>query len=373
MAFLTVAQTARIQAVIDYLLAGSAGKHIDDRSVEELARIFGNVCGFTCGCPGSFQEGMRDEPFPTLLRALLCVAGSNLTLAEIARIEALIEYIQFGSAGKYIDERTAEDLARIFNGACGFLCGCPGQLVEGLRDSPFSTLLTLILCVDSGSVLPDLGPGPAGPVPPELGGELPCTGLRLFAVLAGSTVTNTGPSVIDGDLGLSPGTSVTGFPPGIVLGTQHITDGAAAQAQLDLTAAYLDLEGRLGGIVVAGNIGGQTLSPGVYKSASSLAISSGELTLDGGGNSGAVFIFQIASTLTVTSGRQVILINGAQAKNVFWQVGSSATIGSTAVFNGDILALTSITGVTGAVINGRLLARNGAVTLDTNTASAVGC
>lgn len=369
MAFLTVSQTARIQAVIDYLLAGSAGKHIDDRSVEELARIFGSVCGFTCGCPGSFQEGMRDEPFPTLLRALLCVAGTNLSQAQIARITALIEYVQFGSAGKYIDERTAEDLARIFNGACGFLCGCPGRLVEGLRDSPFSTLLTLILCVDSGSVLPDLGPGPAGPVD-EL---LPCTGLGLFAVLAGTTVTNTGPSVIDGDLGLSPGTSVTGFPPGIVLGTQHITDSEAAQAQIELTAAYLDLEGRLGGITVAGNIGGQTLTAGIYKSTSTLAISSGELTLDGEGNSGAVFIFQIASALTVTSGRQVLLINGAQAKNVFWQVGSSATIGSTAIFNGDILALTSITGVTGAVINGRLLARNGAVTLDTNTASAEGC
>lgn len=371
MANLTSVQTARIQAVIDYLLAGSAGKHIDDRSVEQLARVFGSVCGFTCGCPGSFQEGMRDQPVPTLLRALLCVADGNLTVAQIARIEALIQYIQYGSAGKYIDERTAEDLARIFNDTCGYRCGCPGTLVEGLRDSPFSTLLTLLLCIDTDSVLPDLGPGPAGAPPIEE--EVPCEGLALFAVLAGSAVTNTGPTIVDGDLGLSPGSAVTGFPPGIVLGEQHITDQAAADAQVELTAAYLDLEGRPGGTIVAGNIGGQTLTPGVYKSNSSLEISSGDLTLDGGGNSGAVFIFQVASTFVMTSGRKVLLINGAQAKNIFWQVGSSATIGSTAVLEGSIFALTSITAVTGAIINGRLLARNGAVTLDTNTSEAVGC
>jgi hypothetical protein len=195
--------------------------------------------------------------------------------------------------------------------------------------------------------------------------------LETFAILAGSTVTNTGNSVVDGDLGLSPGTSVTGFfdidaGPGILNGTFHITDGAAAQAQLDLTALYLDLEGRTGATTVAGNIGGQTLSPGIYKSTSTLAVSSGELTLDGGGDTGAIFIFQIASTLDLTPGRQIILTGGAQAKNVFWQVGSSATLDTTSVFKGTIMALTSITVNTGADVEGRLLARNGAVTLDDN-------
>lgn len=190
-----------------------------------------------------------------------------------------------------------------------------------------------------------------------------------FAVLAASTVTNTGPTVIDGDLGLSPGTSVTGFPPGIVSGTQHVTDSEAAQAQIDLTAAYLDLEGRPGGIPVAGNLGGQTLTPGIYKSTSSLAVSSGDLTLDAQGNADAVFIFQIASTLNLTPGRQIILAGGAQASNIFWQVGSSATLDTTSVFKGSILALTSITVNTGASVEGRLLAQTGAVTLDSNDIS----
>lgn len=204
--------------------------------------------------------------------------------------------------------------------------------------------------------------------------ELPPIFSSEFAVLAASTVTNTGPTTVNGDLGLSPGTSVTGFPPGIVIGTQHITDSEAAQAQIDLTAAYLDLEGRTGGTTVAGNIGGQTLAPGTYKSTSTLAISSGDLTLDAQGDVNAVWIFQIASTLTTTSGRQVILAGGAKAANVFWQVGSSATLGTGSVFKGTIMALTSITVTTGVAVEGRLLARNGAVTLDSNAigVSAVG-
>jgi hypothetical protein len=145
-------------------------------------------------------------------------------------------------------------------------------------------------------------------------------------------------------------------------------DAAAAQAQLDLTAAYNDAAGRtVGAIAVAGNLGGQTLAPGLYTSTSSLEISSGDLTLDAQGDANAVWIFQMASTLTTTSGRQVILNGGAQAANIYWQVGSSATLGTTSVFKGNILALTSITVTTGATVEGRLLARNGAVTLDSNT------
>lgn len=191
-----------------------------------------------------------------------------------------------------------------------------------------------------------------------------------FAILAGTTVTNTGPTVISGDLGLSPGTSVTGFPPGIVLGTQHITDAAAAQAQLDLTADYLALEGLAGATTVAGNIGGQTLTPGLYKSTSFLEVSSGELTLDGQGDVNATWVFQIASTLIVMTGRQILLTGGAQAKNIFWQVGSSATVEVGAVFKGTILALTSVSVQTGASVEGKLLARNGAVTLDTNSVNS---
>ena len=195
----------------------------------------------------------------------------------------------------------------------------------------------------------------------------PLGSANAFAVLAGSTVTNTGPSILNGDLGVSPGTAVTGFPPGTVNGTIHAADSAAAQAKLDLTTAYNDAAGRsTSPISVSGNLGGQTLPPGLYKSTSSLAISSGDLTLDAQGDANAVFIFQMASTLTTTVGRQVILSGGAKAANVFWQVGTSATLGTNSVFQGNILADQSITLTTGATLNGRALTRIGAVALDSN-------
>ena len=189
----------------------------------------------------------------------------------------------------------------------------------------------------------------------------------LFLVLAGSTVTNTGPTIVTGDLGVSPGTAVTGFLPGKVVGTQYDGDPTAARAEADLTVAYNDAAGRtLCPVSVAGNLGGRTLAPGLYKSTSSLEVSSGDLTLDARGDSKAVFIFQMASTLTTTVGRQVILKGGARASNVFWQVGSSATLGTYSTFMGTIMANQAITLDTGATLDGRALARIAAVTLDSN-------
>lgn len=200
-------------------------------------------------------------------------------------------------------------------------------------------------------------------------GALPLNTAGNFAILAGSTITNTGAtSITGGDVGVN-GPSVTGFPPGTTTGTIYTNPPDVAiitQAQADLTTAYNDAAGRTtGAVTVAGDLGGQTLAPGLYKSTSSLGIT-GNLTLDALGNSNAVFIFQVASSLTTTTGSQIILSGGAQPQNVYWQVGSSAVLGSNSVFEGVIMADQSITAATGATLDGRALARIGAVTLDTN-------
>jgi hypothetical protein len=196
-----------------------------------------------------------------------------------------------------------------------------------------------------------------------------------FAVLGGTTVTNTGPTVVSGDLGVSPGSAVTGFPPGLVInGAIHAADAVALQAQSDLTTAYNDAAGRTCTSDLSGvDLGTQTLTDGTYCFSSSAQLT-GTLTLNGEGNPNAVFIFQIGSTLTTAPASTVSLINGAQACNVYWQVGSSATLGTTTTFRGSILALTSIALQTGAtIVEGRALARNGAVTLDTNTITRDTC
>ena len=195
-----------------------------------------------------------------------------------------------------------------------------------------------------------------------------------FAILAGSTITNTGPSVITGELGLHPGTAVTGFPPGTVIGAQQINNAVAQQAKTDLTTAYTDAAGRPLTATLPPDVGGRTLTAGVYRTGGVASLGlTGNLTLDAQGDPNAVFIFQIGSTLVTASDSSVSLINGAQSCNVYWQVGSSATLGTRTVFRGNILALTSISAVTGATVDGRLLARNAAVTLDTNTVTRSQC
>ena len=194
-----------------------------------------------------------------------------------------------------------------------------------------------------------------------------------FAVLAGSTVTNTGTTVLTGDLGLSPGTSIAGFPPGEVRGAIHQTDEVALQAKKDLVTAYDDAAGRTSNATISGDLGGRTLTPGVYRGAPSLHLT-GTLTLDAQGDENAVFIFQApASTLITGSASRVLLIGGAQACNLVWQVGSSATLGTGSAFAGNILALQSITLNHGTTVDGSTLARNAAVTLDQNTISKAAC
>jgi hypothetical protein len=215
-----------------------------------------------------------------------------------------------------------------------------------------------------------------GLIQPALSQSAPSLGTaQSYAVLGSSTVTNTGSSVITGDLGVSPGTAVTGFPPGIVDGgSTYAADAQAKQARADATAAYSDLAAQACNTTysVPTDLGGKTLVPGVYCFASSAAIT-GTVTLNAEGNPAAVFIFRMGSTLTTASDATVALINSAQRCEVFWQVGSSATLGTRTKFIGTIIALTSITFDTGATSSGRALALNGAVTLDANTVSVPSC
>jgi hypothetical protein len=196
-----------------------------------------------------------------------------------------------------------------------------------------------------------------------------------FGVLGGSTVTNTGATTVNGNVGVSPGSAVTGFPPGVVVGGAiHSNDAVAMQAQNDLTTAYNNIATTPCTVDLTGqNLGGQTLTPGVYCFSTSAQLT-GALTLDALGNANALFLFKIGSTLTTASSSSVTVVNngGSTCNKVFWQVGSSATLGTGTSFTGDILALFSITLTTGSNTNGRALARNGAVTLDTNNVNTCG-
>ena len=239
----------------------------------------------------------------------------------------------------------------------------PSVTRTGLRAAAAVVLLT----TGSGGLLLAASSASAAAVPVPLGTA------ASFAVIAGTTVTSATPSTVSGDIGLSPGTSVTGaFVQ--TNGTQHVNDTLAQSAQTDLTAAYLDAAAQSPTTSVVGNLSGQTLVPGVYGSASSLLLSGTvPLTLDGANNPSSVFVIKAGSTLTTGTGSSIVLTRGAQACNVFFQVGSSATLGTSSTFQGSVLALESITATTGATVVGRLLARNGAVTLDGNTITRPSC
>jgi Ice-binding-like len=195
-----------------------------------------------------------------------------------------------------------------------------------------------------------------------------------FVVLGGSTVTNTGPSVLNGELGVAPGTSLTGFGlPAVVNGATHDDDAVAAQAQGDLTTAYNVAAGQPVTADLTGqDLGGMSLTPGAYSFSSSAGLT-GQLTLNAQGNPNAQFVFEIGTTLTTASASSVVLTNGASPCNVYWQVGSSATLGSTTAFQGNLMAHVSITLNNASTVQGRLLASIGAVVLNNNVINGSLC
>ena len=246
-----------------------------------------------------------------------------------------------------------------------------GQLQSLLGSARVKQRLVYIttLCTVSALLFATVGNAWARPmlaVAPTLGTA------TSFGVLAGSTATNIGPTMIVGDLGVNPGDEITGFPPGVVIdGTTHAGDAVAMQAQLDVTAAYNNLAGQAcDADLTSQDLAGLTLTPGVYCFTTSAQLS-GALTLDGQGDPSAVFVFKIGSTLTTASSASVLTINGAAGCNVFWQVGSSATLGTNTAFVGNLLALASVTLNTSASLFGRALAQTGAVTMDSNNISTL--
>ncbi|MFF7248810.1 ice-binding family protein [Embleya sp. NPDC008237] len=220
------------------------------------------------------------------------------------------------------------------------------------------------------AVLPAGELGPADVTVTTLGGTTTAsdayTYLGLVAVLGGASVTNTGLTSVTGDLGVSPGVSIAGFPPGQVNGSIHNSDTAAVEGHADLVTTYNDGVERIPDAGITGDLGDVTLPPGVYNAASSIGLT-GTLTLDALGDRNADWIFQIGSTLTTATASRVLLINGATARNVIWLIGSSATLGTDTDFAGRVLAQISITVNAGVTVNGQVLAIDGSVTLDTNT------
>jgi ice-binding like protein len=259
-----------------------------------------------------------------------------------------------------------------------------------VRRCAIGAVMVALALVDAGcgSKSPDRAT-PTGPRPPAAADDqgrvtafavAPSLGAAgSFAVVGASTVTNTGPTVLTGDLGISPGLACTGFPapcigggPGTLTGTIHAGDATALNAQNAIGTAYVALASQPCNVDLTGtDLGGLTLTPGTYCFATSAQLT-GTLTLNGLGNPGAVWVFQIGSTLTTASGSRVAFINGGQSCGAFWQVGSSATLGTSTAFSGNILALASDTLNTGASNSGAVFARTGAVTLDTNQVAVVG-
>ncbi len=348
--------------------------------METRTSLMGHLRGSTSPSPGNRPTTLHREARPRLAFQYVIVARAGLSPRSPRRMRL------WRSANSWGADAPAKDRIRPKAAlatrdqqqpptSCGTYAG-PGKGVgpPGIsrpagrsppaprtRNLPIIALISLVISLVFG---------------PALHAQEVSVGLGTaddFAVLAGSAITNTGVTAITGDVGIHPAAAVTGFETVTLNGDLHLADAVAEQAKADLLAAYDDAANRTVTETIATELGGQTLTAGVYDSAAGTFAITVPLTLDAQNDPNAVFIFQMATTLGTTAASTVNLINGAQACNVFWQVGSSATLGADSTLVGNILALTSITVGAGATVDGRVLALDGAVTLANNTITRAVC
>jgi hypothetical protein len=333
--------------------------------------------GGSISATGLFTAGTTLSTYTNTVKAVSGALSSNATVIVIAGPLATITVtpnpmsLQQGTTQQYVavgrdaggNPVNLTPVWSVANG--GGSTNATGLFTAGGTAGTFSNSVTATSGSISGNATVTVTATPPPP-PSPTPGSINLGAAAPNGIMAGTAFTCVIGGTINADIAISPGSTVTGFPPCVITGTQHLADAQAAQAQIDLTNAYNTLAGfpcPAANNIGTTNIGGTTKTAGVYCSATSIGVT-GNLTLDGGGDPNATFVFQAGSGLT-TAGN-VVLINGAQAKNVYWQVGSSATIGTGSQWQGNIIALTSITLVDNANLTGRALARNGAVSLGTN-------
>jgi len=314
------------------------------------------------GTTGTFTNSVTATSGSISGNATVTVTAALASITVTPNPASLLTFSQqqFAATGRDVNGNviSISPVWSVVNGG-GAIGSNSGVFTSGGTAGTFSNTVKATVGSISGTATVNVSSTAAAPIV-NLGAAGP------NGIMAGTAFTCVIGGTINADISISPGSTVTGFPPCVITGTQHLADAVAAQAQIDLTSAYNTLAGLpcpAANNIGTTNIGGTTKAAGVYCSATSIGVT-GALTLDGGGDPNATFVFQAGSGLT-TAGN-VVLINGAQAKNVYWQIGSSATIGTGSQWQGNILALTSITLVDNANLTGRALARNGAVSLGTN-------
>lgn len=273
---------------------------------------------------------------------------------ERTRLRNILLRLRAGSDSKLIDQETSDQLTRVYGNLCGFN---NGSFRDAIRDEPIPTLIQLLLCPEAGviALAPDFAP------------IIVLAAVESFAVISGADVINSGNTIVNGNLGSSPGVSITGFPPGIVNGVIHNNDATSLAAQVAAFAFYLEAIAFPGGTPVTGDIGGQTLTSGIYTATTDLEITSANLTLNGGPFD--VFLFQVPGDLSIAAGKNITVTGGATARNVYWVVGGEFGAGTGSAFNGTVLGIGNQLLNSGATLQGRLISHLGTITLNNNVVS----